>query len=70
MPGWSLYKKWGRQLLGFADKEIDEIADKCFGHDAGRYDVDALRRSVWVVYSRHGLKGLRYFVLHHYMDRL
>lgn len=70
MPSWRIHEKWGIRLLGFADRGIDKIVDEQLGHDSSRYDVEALNEIVCNIYAKYGAEGLRYFVLHHYLDRL
>ncbi len=46
------------------------MIDSHGSHDSSRYDADALERAIVHVRSKFGGKGLCYFVLHHYLDRL
>ncbi len=70
MPSWKVHNIVGELLLGYWNPEIDEIIDSKLGHDSSRYDVDKLIEGIDYVYLKFGENGVKYFVLHHYLDRL
>lgn len=70
MPSWATHRVIGELICGFHAHQIDRLVDQTFGHDASRYDADILIEVVESVYADYGEKGLCYFVLHHYLDRL
>ena len=70
MPSWSVHRIIGDVICGFHSPDIDRIVDLELGHDTSRYDVEKLMEAIDLIYDKYGEKGLRYFILHHYIDRL
>lgn len=70
MPSWALHRKWGIKICGFYSEEIDRLIDAKEKHDAGRYDTEVFLKQVEYVYYKHGIEGVKYYLLHHLMDRL
>jgi len=67
---WNLHKVWGNVICSFYSEDIDRLVDSTGAHDASRYSIENLEEAVDYVKSRYEEKGLCYFVLHHYLDRL
>lgn len=69
-PSWKVHEIVGRALLGFYDREIDEIVDSLQPHDSSRYEVSWLADAVGRVESKWGREGVKQLILHHYLDRV
>ncbi len=69
-PSWKIHRMIGEKLLSYYNYEIDEIIDSELSHDVSRYDVSKLAEVVKTIKNRFGEDGLRYMILHHYLDRL
>ncbi len=70
MPSWKTHEIIGDLVLGYHNSEIDKIVDFTFGHDSSRYDAEKLIEAIDRILSNYGEIGLKYFILHHYLDRL
>ena len=67
---WELHRIVGEAICGFSSKDIDRLIDAFPGHDASRYDANALVELYRKIKGRYGDKGVCYMVLHHFLDRL
>ena len=65
-----LHRNVGRLLLGYSFSDIDRLIDAGERHDASRYELYDPAHQVEYAYEMHGYDGVRYFVLHHLLDRL
>ena len=65
-----MHRLLGNSICSFYSTEIDSLIDQASRHDSSRYDVSELERIIRVIRSRYGNKGVCYFILHHYLDRL
>ena len=70
MVSHKLHRVVGEFLLGYSFSDIDRLIDAGERHDASRYELYDLVQQVEYVYERYGYDGVRYFVLHHFLDRL
>lgn len=70
MVSWRAHRVLGELICSFHSNEIDRLIDSHKHHDSSRYNVDVLEEDVAYVKLKYGDKGLSYFVLHHYLDRL
>ncbi|RLE55238.1 MAG: hypothetical protein DRJ40_08600 [Thermoprotei archaeon] len=71
MSTWKLHRFIGEKLLGYSNPEIDKLVDCVTLHDVTRYNIEALVKVVeGIVYPRYGEIGLKYFTLHHFLDRI
>jgi len=69
MPSWKFHKRWGKELLGYFNTDIDRLID-CRGHDLARrigYE-NLLRKQVSYVKRKYGKIGVYYYILHHILD--
>jgi hypothetical protein len=69
MPSHKVHAIVGKLVLGFSAKEIDDIVDK-YGHDLSRISCREFFNQVSIIYKKYGEKGISYFALHHYLDKL
>jgi hypothetical protein len=60
----------GRLICGYYSSEIDETIDMHPAHDKARMSCDTLFSQARVVLGKHGERGLCYYVLHHYLDKV
>jgi hypothetical protein len=60
----------GRLICGYYNSEIDETIDRHPAHDKARISCDTLFSQARDVLDKHGEKGLCYYVLHHYLDKI
>ena len=70
MPSWATHNEVCEKLLGFYEREIDEIVDFKLGHDSSRYDAGKLAEAVNIVEKKYSELGLKQLILHHYLDRI
>jgi hypothetical protein len=69
MPSHKVHAIVGKLVLGFSAKEIDDIVDR-YKHDLSRISCREFFNQVSIIYKKYGEKGISYFVLHHYLDKL
>jgi hypothetical protein len=60
----------GRLVCGYYSDEIDGIIDRHLAHDRARMSCDTLFSQARAVLGKHGERGLCYYVLHHYLDKV
>ena len=70
MSSHKVHKLVGEIICGFSSVEIDDFIDRRHLHDIGRRDCEKLLRQVSEIYNRHGEKGLCYYILHNYLDKI
>jgi hypothetical protein len=70
MPSHGAHMAVGRLVCGYYSGEIDGIIDRHPAHDKARMSCDTLFSQARVVLGKHGEKGLCYYVLHHYLDKV
>jgi hypothetical protein len=69
MPSHKVHAIVGKLVLGFSAKEIDDIVDR-YKHDLARISCREFFNQVSIIYKKYGEKGICYFALHHYLDKL
>jgi hypothetical protein len=60
----------GRLICGYYSGEIDGIIDRHPVHDRARMSCGTLFSQARAVLGKHGKRGLCYYVLHHYLDKV
>jgi len=70
LPSHRIHEIVGRLLCGYSSSKIDDLIDSGNHHDAGRNECAALLEQSIEVFRKHGEKGLCYYILHHYLDKI
>jgi hypothetical protein len=70
MPSHGAHMTVGRLVCGYYNSEIDETIDRHPAHDEARVNCGTLFSQAKAVLGEHGEKGLCYYVLHHYLDKV
>jgi len=70
MPSHKVHAIVGKLVCGFSAKEIDELIDEKRPHDLSRISCREFFNQVSIIYKKYGEKGICYFALHHYLDKL
>jgi len=70
MPSHKVHAIVGKLVCGFSAKEIDKLVDKKYHHDLSRISCREFFNQASIIYKKYGEKGICYFALHHYLDKL